>query len=273
MSRATESLDDIERGFGVLLSIAGDATDLHYALIPGAPASKSRPRFGKGGRVYTTTEQRAAEDRTANILRESFPEPFSGNVALACVFYRPDRQRIDADNMLKHVCDAANGVLWHDDSQVTAIVGIVELDADRPRTLITVAPHLTSMTRGTDAHYPCAVCEKPITMAGQGKLRKTCSRDCAAAARGFSLLTEPVPCAQCGQPFKRSTTAQTMCSPECRIESFRKKRKAAAKPFSRCSDCGLPLTHYRGGRCRSCWREHIRSGSTITPVLGGQAVS
>lgn len=250
---------DVARATGVLVALAGDVSDVHSLLIPWTPASKARPRFGRGGRAYTPAESRAAEQRTSAYLRQFFPEPFTGNVALACVFYRPDRQRIDADNMLKHICDAANKILWHDDSQVTAITGIVELDPSNPRTLIAVAPHLTTMTRGTDDTYPCPICNKPIARAGQSSLRKTCSRECAARAKGHFLLDEPVDCAECGEPFKRTTSAQRMCSPECRADSLRNRRKAAAKPPMTCVDCGATLAHRRGGRCRNCWRAHVAS--------------
>ncbi len=235
-----------------------------------SPASTARPRFGKGGRTYTPAESRKAEARTAAWLRRMFEEPLTGNVALACLFFRPNRQRIDVDNMLKHVCDAANGILWHDDSQVSAITGVVELDVDRPRTLLAVSPHLSTMTRGTDATYPCAQCGRPIAMDGRGNKRKTCSKDCAARLRGFEPLDVPIPCAECGKPFRRTTRAQRLCSPECRADLVRGRNRQRALPKSACQDCGLVLTHHRGGRCRACWRASVAT-QTTAPVLGGEA--
>lgn len=252
-------MSDHTRAIRALIQLGGDDSDVTSVLIPWAPASKSRPRFGRGGRAYTPAESRAAEARTAAHLRTCFPEPLPGNVALACIFYRPDRQRIDADNMLKHLCDAANGIIWQDDSQVTAILGIVELDIEYPRTVMAVSHHDTTMTRGADSVYPCAQCGKPISRIGRTKLPKTCSPACAAHARGFFLLSEPVDCAHCGEPFKRRTAAQKMCSPECRVESLRNRRKSAAKPMSECLDCGIALSHTRGGRCRNCWRTHLQA--------------
>lgn len=80
-------------------------------------------------------------------LRNAVRRPFTGNVGLVCLFFRPDRQRIDVDNLLKHVCDAANGVLWVDDTQCTAIAGVIGLDRDDPRTVIAVGVHESTMIR------------------------------------------------------------------------------------------------------------------------------
>lgn len=248
---------DAERALTALVSVAGDPYDLHYTVLNWEPASKSRPRFARNGHAYTKPEDRDAEVRTAAWLRGLGQEPMTGNAALACVFFRSNRQRIDTDNLLKHVCDAANGILWEDDHQVTAILGILELDVDRPRTLIAWAPHLSTMTRGTDATYPCAQCGRPIQMGGQTKMRKTCSPECAALVRGFESLEEPIVCAECGQPFRRTTRTQRLCSPECRANRVRGSNRARARDRSQCLDCGQVLPHHRGGRCRACWHASV----------------
>lgn len=238
---------------------AGPEEWLKYLVIHGPPPSKQRPRFGRGGRVYTPAESRAAEERTSVFIRSSVQTPHTGNIALGCVFFRPNRQRIDVDNMLKHVCDAANGIAWHDDSQVTTLFGRVELDAENPRTLIIFGPDESTMMRGTDAWYPCPICETRIHFDGQTNPRKTCSRECAARVRGFYLLDERLPCAHCQVPFKRANKYQTMCSPECRLDSFRGKRKGRAGPLSLCLDCDKELSHRRGGRCRDCWAQSLKA--------------
>lgn len=261
----TAGRDDIERAIALLQAVAGDLTDVHYTVMNWEPASKARPRFGKGGRTYTPAESRKAEARTAAWLRNVFDEPMPGNVAMACIFYRPNRQRIDVDNMLKHVCDAANEIIWHDDSQCTSVTGVVELDIERPRTLLVVAPHLTTMTRGADATYPCAQCSRPIALEGRSH-PKTCSRDCAARLRGYEPLDEPIPCAECGELFRRTTRAQRLCSPACRADRVRGANKERARPTSTCLDCGKQLAHHRGGRCRDCWRASVAVGP-ITSVL------
>lgn len=251
---STDELSDFERASVLYQAVAAGGPDefMVMVVIPGAPPSKARHRHGNG-RTFKLKSDVDAEIYTGSVLRAAVREPFAGNVALGCIFYRPNRQRIDTDNMLKHVCDAANGVLWVDDSQVTAVMGITELDADNPRTIVVVGRHESTMTRGSDNVYPCTQCGAPIERTGQTKYRKTCSKACSAAAKGYTPLDEPVPCTFCGEPFKRTTNAQAMCSPECRKASRRGKLRSSGRPLSECIDCGTTLTHRRGGRCRPCW--------------------
>lgn len=248
------STADLARATGMVRSLGGEDTDVTAIVLEGAPYSKSRPRFSRNGHTYIKTADRVAEETTATQIREVTNKPFPGNVALACIFYRPNFQRIDVDNMLKHVCDAANKILWNDDSQITALLGVAEYDKDNPRTVIAVSRHVSTLLRGSDAHHPCAVCGKPILNSSTTHPRKTCSRECAARSRGFTLLDDLVPCAFCKTPFKRISKYRTFCTPECRQNSLRNKRRAAAQPPMGCEECGAPLTHRRGGRCRDCWR-------------------
>lgn len=244
---------DIERALAMCAVLSPGTDDMTYLVLPGDPYSKSRPRFSRNGRTYVKKEDREREEATALRLRQVFKQPKTGNVALGCIFFRSSRQRIDADNMLKHICDAANGIVYDDDSQVTAVLGIVELDIDTPRTIVMVADHFTTMTRGTDATKPCEQCGAPVSVIGRKTPKRFCSPACTTANRGQGLA-EPVLCAQCKQPFRRTTTAQTMCSPACRADSRRNKLKEKAQPRSECLDCGKALAHTRGGRCRPCWR-------------------
>lgn len=239
--------------------IASGGTDefLIFTTILGAPASKARHRFRRNGFAYVDPIDRRAEEHTATELAKCVPEPFTGNVALGCVFFRPDRQRIDTDNMLKHICDAANGILWVDDSQVTAVFGITEYDPENPRTLVVIGRHVSTMTRGTDVYLTCKVCGAEFQSTTG---RKTCSKVCSHAARGSRPLDLLIPCPTCGVDFRRTTKTQRFCSRECAVSSFRSKRRAQGKPRSCCLDCGVELTHTRGGRCRDCWREMVSQG-------------
>jgi Holliday junction resolvase RusA-like endonuclease len=250
---------DLDRALAMSAALCANTNSLQFLVIPGAPYSKSRPRFSRNGSVYVKVEDRVQEERTAVFLKQKFRQPMTGNVALGCIFYRPNRQRIDADNMLKHVCDAANGVAYLDDSQVTAVMATVELDADNPRTVIIIGEHATSMTRGTDATKPCEHCGNPITLIGRKTAKRFCNAECTTAHRG-QLLAEPVPCKHCEKPFKRATRAQTMCSPQCRADYLRDRRRGKAAPRSKCEDCQKTLTHTRGGRCRDCWRTARSAG-------------
>ena len=229
----------------------GQSAELTMFTIPGAPWSKSRPRFSRG-RTYQPGEDRDAEERTKKHMREVFDAPLTGNVGIGCIFFRPNRQRIDADNLIKHVCDSANGVIWNDDSQCTAVMGFIELDAENPRTVVVVGTHISTLKRGSDAFNVCVVCDAHIPLDGsRGHLPKTCSNECLRVLRGN--LIEPIPCGHCGEPFRRRTTAQKFCSQGCNGDARRDRTRAAAKPRSQCIDCGQELAHTRGGRCRPCW--------------------
>lgn len=102
-------------------------------LLPGKPPSKPRPRFGKG-RAYSSKEQVAAERTTAAHLRALAGGPLDGPLVLVMTFWLPDNHRRDVDNLAKHLMDAANGILWHDDSQVRRSAQLADLDRGNPRT-------------------------------------------------------------------------------------------------------------------------------------------
>jgi Holliday junction resolvase RusA-like endonuclease len=249
-------LSDVERCLDMYdaLAVAGFDDDLAVVTIPGAPWSKSRPRFGKG-RTFTPREDLDAEKRTATYLRQIIRTPHTGNVFIGCLFFRPNRQRIDTDNLVKHVCDAANGVLWKDDSQCTGLMAVLELDVINPRTVVIIGRHDTTLTRGTDATIACQVCGGPIYLDDcRGKPPKTCSPECRLKVPGApGSLAELVPCLHCKTPFRRRTQAQKLCSERCRYDYLRDKRKGVAT-FSACQVCGKQLAHRRGGRCRECWK-------------------
>ncbi|MFF4292191.1 RusA family crossover junction endodeoxyribonuclease [Streptomyces vinaceus] len=142
---------DVDRVRLLADALAPGSADRKAFVIPGVPASKARPRFTKDGRPYKTDKDEEAEKATAWAIRRVFPRPWTGNLALGCVFFRPDRQRIDVDNMIKHVCDAGNKVGWIDDEQITAVYGVAELDAANPRTLVVVTRHVSSLDRSEKA--------------------------------------------------------------------------------------------------------------------------
>jgi Holliday junction resolvase RusA-like endonuclease len=142
----------------------------------GEPISKARSRFTRQGNSYTPAGVAAAQSRLA--LRFATLDIFRGNVGVGCVFYRSSQQRIDTDNLMKLVLDAGTeGGMWADDSQVTAIVGRTEFDAEHPRTLIVMMPHVSSLTRGSE-HWPrCRTCRKQFNPTGR-KNPVYCSAAC-----------------------------------------------------------------------------------------------
>ena len=112
----------------------------------GTPHPQARVQVAKG-RAYRPDEKDQRELRKLlRVLHEG--EPLTGSVCLVAAFYVPDRRTRDTDNMLKHLGDSANGILWKDDRQVTAMTGYAELDRERPRTLVMYgADELTTLRR------------------------------------------------------------------------------------------------------------------------------
>lgn len=125
--------------------------------IPGNPIAKKRPRFARRGKFVTTYNDQQTEEGKFICLMQSQlnghkPIPAGTPVNLHLNFFMPIpkaiekkilKQRIehtkkpDVDNMIKFVKDCANGIIWHDDSQVIYVTARKDYDS-RPRTEITV---------------------------------------------------------------------------------------------------------------------------------------
>lgn len=210
-----KTLTDSERALRLVDALCPQTNEWYFTTLNGAPHSKSRHRHTRSGRGYMLAEDRNAEKETALHLKRLTASPFNGNLALGCVFFRPNRQRIDCDNMLKHICDAANGVLWHDDCQVTAVMGIVEYDQASPRTLVMVGQHESTLVR--DA-------------------------------------VTPIKCVHCGKQFIRKKAGQTICSKACRqLWQIGRNRSRAMVLDPKCFVCGAAVSRPEVQRCRSCW--------------------
>jgi Holliday junction resolvase RusA-like endonuclease len=138
------------------MSLSSSAQTTYLITIPGNPHAKMRPRIsapvkGRRPRTHQDPKDKAAEDRTREILRASGCPCFTGNVALNISFYRASRQIVDVDNLQKHVLDAGLGVLYTDDCQITALTCSLDLDRDNPRTVIQITrDHASTLKRGTD---------------------------------------------------------------------------------------------------------------------------
>lgn len=105
-----------------------------WVVIPGEPKVKQRARNGQG-RTYRV--DRADEQWIACHLRQAHRAPLiAGPVALVAVFYRSTLHTFDTDNAMKLVKDAGNGVVWRDDRQVRAELGLLELDRENPHTVV-----------------------------------------------------------------------------------------------------------------------------------------
>lgn len=114
----------------------------------GQPERKQRPRFGRG-RAFTPEQTERAETALAWAIRAQLHgRMFTGNVAVLATFYRSNRQRIDADNLMKLVLDAGTRAgAWRDDCQVTLQLAALELDALHPRTELVIAECASTLKR------------------------------------------------------------------------------------------------------------------------------
>ncbi len=84
----------------------------------------------KRGHTYTPSKTRDFEGRIKQLCMAQYPyQPISNKpitVTLIFNFSKPRKPknkewhivRPDIDNLCKSVCDAANGILWDDDSQI-----------------------------------------------------------------------------------------------------------------------------------------------------------
>lgn len=234
--RARASAEDRYRAMDMLKAVGAIDHDLNVYVHEGEPASKARARVVKG-HAYTPAKtaaaQRSLADRFGGLV-------FDGNVAVACVFHRGNRQRIDIDNLVKLVLDAATQAgVWQDDSQVTAVVGILEHDRDFPRTVVAFANHESSMARGPNSKPKCKVCGTLYNNYGDRR-RQHCSRECRMT------LANPVRCPTCDQLFKKIVGSQKYCSVECR--GLAQRRRPVC-------ECGARVSRKGYKRCRKCWLE------------------
>jgi Holliday junction resolvase RusA-like endonuclease len=125
--------------------------------VLGEPIPKARPRAmrGKSGGIFFYSPKGTADAERAlgetfryELGRKGRTVPLEGPLALVVFFYRSNLLRVDDDNLRKLVLDASTRAgVWEDDSQVTAGATLIELDRDRPRTLIALCPHDSSMQR------------------------------------------------------------------------------------------------------------------------------
>ena len=259
------SESDIEKARAAFRFLCPDSGSLEYVVIEGEPYSKARPRVNGSGQVYNSGKQAAQERELGHHLRRNFKEPVRHTVAVACFFYRSTRRRIDVDNLLKQVMDAANGICWYDDSQVTAQLGIIELDPDNPRTVICIGEHQSSMQRVMNNPRPCEICKKEF----QPAFHKTryCSQACAGLGNGRGLSPH-VKCRHCKKEFKRKNFKQIYCSNKCKHESRRRSEQV-----NHCDDCGKEVANQRAARCRECWRTWIsgdRNAAILKPDVQNQ---
>jgi Holliday junction resolvase RusA-like endonuclease len=108
--------------------------------IPFAPVAKGRPRMTRQGRAYTPAKTREAEGKIIEYFSTLDLTPKIGplDVSVFAIMPIPESWskvkqanalaglisptgKPDLDNIVKLVLDAANGILWADDSQIVKL--------------------------------------------------------------------------------------------------------------------------------------------------------
>jgi Holliday junction resolvase RusA-like endonuclease len=146
--------DDTARVRDQLLHIvSADPASVSVLVKDGEPVAWERNATNRQGHRFTSPRVKKAEHDLGFCLKAAVSRrPLLSNVALLAVFYLKDKQRRDADNLLKTVMDAGNQAgIWNDDCQVTTAIAFVELDPARPRTVIALCPTTSSLDRTVPA--------------------------------------------------------------------------------------------------------------------------
>lgn len=105
-------------------------------VVEGEPQQKQRPRFGKGGRVYTPRTTVAYENAVALTARAAGWKFGVNRLIVKLDFYCGKKKgpKPDLDNLIKAVLDGLQrGNVMKDDRQVVEIHATRKEDADRPR--------------------------------------------------------------------------------------------------------------------------------------------
>jgi Holliday junction resolvase RusA-like endonuclease len=124
--------------------------------VDGEPQGKARPRFTRGGRAYTpkkTVEyERAIKNAflAAGGALTNLPVKVSINAYYKIPASATKKKTVhmmsgeilptkkpDTDNIAKAVCDALNGVAYHDDAQV-CILHVKKIYSTEPSIVVTV---------------------------------------------------------------------------------------------------------------------------------------
>lgn len=118
--------------------------DIKFFMIPGEPTGKGRPSFTRSGHAYTPERTASYEQTVRQAYKAEFPgsEPIPAGVPVAVKIIagysipkstskiKAERmlageimptKKPDADNIAKAICDALNGLAYHDDSQITML--------------------------------------------------------------------------------------------------------------------------------------------------------
>jgi Holliday junction resolvase RusA-like endonuclease len=105
--------------------------------IQGNPLPKARARITRRGN-FTPARTLHNEMSIEWEMKAKVANPVRGQVIVDVDFVRGDKRACDLDNLLKQIFDCANGIVWHDDSQVVALYAQKLFDKTKPRTELRV---------------------------------------------------------------------------------------------------------------------------------------
>lgn len=112
--------------------VEGEDRMIAKLYLPIEPVAWQRVKRGRFGQAYVPSKTRKYKESLALLIKKEFKKsPASGPLILYLYFgirkpktvkRRIPDVRPDLDNYIKAFKDAANGVLWHDDSQVVTLI-------------------------------------------------------------------------------------------------------------------------------------------------------
>lgn len=124
--------------------------------IDGKPQGKGRPRLSYG-RIKTPEQTVIYENYIKLLYRSQVKEYFEGPIKMIINCYypiaksdskkkkeqklsgsiRPHNIKPDADNVIKAICDALNGIAYHDDTQIVELAASKNF-SDKARVEVTI---------------------------------------------------------------------------------------------------------------------------------------
>lgn len=128
--------------------------------VPGEPRGKGRPRLGRSGHAYTPHDTAVYENLVKVCFKDENPDhvPISADVPVRVeiwAYYSIPKsaskkkkmdmrmgfvqplKKPDCDNIAKIICDALNGIAYHDDAQVFDLT-VKKSYSEEPKTVVFV---------------------------------------------------------------------------------------------------------------------------------------
>ena len=110
------------------------------------PVPASRPRVSKWGTYYGKNYTKFRKEAKAALDAMHLGPPATGELSVHLDFFckkpkttKRNTPRGDVDNYMKGILDAANGILWNDDDQITKCSGTKLFEDEHgPRIIITI---------------------------------------------------------------------------------------------------------------------------------------